>query len=454
MANNETRTQIVTGGVATGKFPTLEGADKMAEVERAWAKLKSKDCPSPEMTDWLKWPNEYLGSSEYNRLNEVANHIREVYDAVVFIGIGGSYLTGKMLLTTLLGEYYNEFVYGPQIYFAGQDMDSDRVSDLCSMLKLKKNWALIYISKSGGTFEPAAVFNIMYDRLVETYGDTATANKHVYSITDASKGILKRAADENGWTSFVIPDGIGGRFSGFTPVGLMPAVIADIDIEELLSGAITALHDCYNNPEALAFTYANWRHSNVRFDTAHHFDSKARWYHGRMVEVMAANYASISEVSEWWKQIFGESEGKNGCGIFPTSLVFPRDLHSVGQFLRDGTNDYIFETQLICTSTSTICNCTLNSIGFDDGLSKFYGKTLSQATEAAMHGAAVSHTHGGIPCGIIRFEKNEFSIGSLMMYWMISAAISALMFNANPFDQPGVEEHKRVMKETLLRSTD
>lgn len=449
MTNNEMRRSI-----ATGEFPTLEGRpNKMVDVAKAWEKLKSKECPSPEMTDWLEWPAKYLGSPEYERLNDIAECLSNCvcinYDAIVFVGIGGSYLSGKMLVTTMCGEYHNNYS-SPEVYFAGHDMDPDSICDLCGMLTANNKWAIVYISKSGGTFEPAAVFNILYSKLVSTYGDTTTANKHVYAITDSTKGILKKAADENGWTSFVIPDGIGGRFSGFTPVGLLPAAIAGLNTDNLLMGAAKAISDCNKDPNALAFQYANWRHSNVEFDTAHHFDPKSRWYHGRVVEYMATNYASISELTEWWKQIFGESEGKSGMGIFPTSGVFPRDLHSIGQFLRDGTNDIIFETQLICSSTYT--DCTINSIGFDDGLAPFYGKTLSQATEAAMHGAYVSHTNGGIPCGIIRFEKNEYSIGNLMMHWMISAAISAMMFKVNPFDQPGVEEHKRVMKKTLLNS--
>lgn len=446
ITNNATRKANVTCEFPAHQKHMVKNNSKA--IQEAWEALKNRRCLGAEMTDWLNWPEQYLHSEEYQVLKEIVQTMAYNYDAIVFVGIGGSYLTGKMILSTLKGEYYNAFE-SPEIHFSGYDMDTDSMSDLIKILE-GREWAIVYTSKSGGTFEPAAAFNILYDALIDSCeNDIKKANTHIFAITDANKGILKEMADENGWTTFVIPDGIGGRYSGLTPVGLLPAAIADIDIEELLLGAAKAMEDCNNDLNALAFQYAEWRHRHSNFDTSPHlldlYDSE-RWYHGCMIEFMATNSSNLSWLTEWLKQLFGESEGKNGLGIFPASGVFPRDLHSLGQFLQDGLKGKIFETQFICEFENDF---ELGDNMLADGLDKFYGKTLSQAAEAAMHGAYVAHSEGGNPCGVIRFGKDAYSIGYLMQSMFVSAAISALLFKVNPFDQPGVEAHKRVMKETL-----
>lgn len=435
MANNENMRKV------TCEFPPHaehNGKDNWEAVYAAWESLKGKNCAAAKMTDWLHWPETYLNSAEYNKLQETICDISRNFEAVVFVGIGGSYLTGKMFTDMQGGELYNSLYGNPNCYFLGYDMDASNLEDVLIELYDLDNWAIVYISKSGGTFEPAAAFNILYSKLLEKFdGVKERANECVYAITDAKKGILKEMADKNGWTTFVIPDGIGGRFSGLTPVGLMPfgLVYGTREMEELLLGAQQATVDCYSNAKAFAFQYAEWR---LR--------------HNRPVEFLATNSARLTYLAEWMKQLFGETEGKEGKGIFPTSGVFPRDLHSLGQFLQEGLRGLIFETQIISPFTeSDEGNYVLEEIpGLKDGLDKFYGRTLAEAGEAAMHGAYVAHTKGGNPCGIIRFDAHDSrALGYFMQNMFISAAICAIAIGVNPFDQPGVEFHKNVMKETL-----
>lgn len=432
MANNEnTRNANVTC-----EFPPHaehNGTDKWEAVKTAWESLKNGSCAGAEMTEWLHWPENYPFSDEYAHLLDTISYINKRFDAVVFVGIGGSYLTGKMFTDIMGGELYNP-VYGyPKCYFAGYDMDS---SNLANVLGELENWAVVYISKSGGTFEPASTFNILYSELLVKFdGNKKEANECVFAITDAKKGILKNMANENGWMSFAIPDGIGGRFSALTPVGLLPygLIVGNGFIQDLLLGAKEAVDDCYSDPKAFAFQYAEWR---LR--------------HGRSIEFLATNSARLTYLAEWMKQLFGETEGKDGKGIFPTSGVFPRDLHSLGQFFQDGLKGVIFETQIISDVTD-VTDYKIEKIdGLNDGLDKFYGKWLSEANEAAMHGAYVAHTKGGNPCGIIRFDThNHYDLGYFIQSMFISASICAIAFGVNPFDQPGVELHKKVMKETL-----
>lgn len=435
MANNENMRKANV----TCEFPPHaehNGKDNWEAVNTAWEALKNKTCAGAEMTDWLHWSENYLNSPEYNELKETIYDINNTFDAVVFVGIGGSYLTGKMFTDISGGELYNS-TYGPECYFVGFDMDDDNLENVVNRLQETGNWAIVYTSKSGSTFEPASAFNILYSELLEECcGDKEKANARVYAITDANKGILKEMADENGWKSFVIPDGIGGRFSGLTPVGLLPyGIINGADsIEELLLGAQEAVKDCYSNPKAFAFQYAEWR---LR--------------HNRPVEYLAVNSALLTNLVEWLKQLFGETEGKDGKGIFTAGGVFPRELHSQGQFLQEGLRDLIFETQIISPFGRTAKDYVLKPIdGLKDGLDKFYGKTLTEAGEAAMHGAYVAHTEGGNPCGIIRFNAHDpRALGYFMQSMFIAAAICAIVFGVNPFNQPGVELHKKVMKETL-----
>lgn len=382
-----------------------------------------------EMTEWLEWPEKYLESYEYGALKIAAQEIRNRDDAVVVIGIGGSYLGAKAVIEAEKGQYHNEITRNPRIYFAGSDLSPDELNDIRRCLELTI-FSIIYISKSGGTIEPALSFRYFYNMLKEEYGEDE-ANERVIAIT-GQKGILHDLAEKNEWQTFDVPEGIGGRYSVFSPVGLLPIAIAGVDTDELLKGAIEAM-----KPEGVqqAVNYAVFR-------------GQMDIYAGCKVEFLAVNSKRLQYFGEWYKQLFAESEGKNGKGIFPTSGIFPTDLHSVGQYLQDGTRNLIFETQIIREFKNNICIPEGDS---DDGLNKYLGKTINDAADAAMTGAAIAHENGCMPVGKIYVDSSTKALGYLLQFMMTACPISGYMININPFDQPGVEQHKAAMKEILSK---
>lgn len=397
------------------------------KLEEAYNKLYAKTGEGAEMTGWLTWPAEYLHSAEYGRLKETAKKIRIENDAVVIIGIGGSYLTPKAVIDSEYGEAYNEVNYGPRIYYAGCDLSPDRLNSIIASLE-GKDWSIIYISKSGGTMEPALAFRTLFDELESKYG--VEANKRVYAITDAEKGILKTMANNHGWDSFVIPDNIGGRYSGLTACGLLPIAVAGIDTDALLIGASEAIIDCEDDP----YSSFALRYAKDRFDN---------YLNGYKVELFSINSPDLSFFAEWLKQLFGESEGKDEKGIFPASVVFPRDLHSLGQFLQDGTKGLIFETFIIREFQSYI---EIPDSNLEDNLDDYAGKKFAQAASAAMDGAYKAHKAGGNPCSIIRVGNTLKDLGYLMQSMFIACAIYCYMLDVNPFNQPAVELHKKNMR--------
>ena len=403
-------------------------------MKDAYDTLYMRAGKGKEMTDWLDWPAKYLESEEYKRLKDTAKKIRSTSDAVIVVGIGGSYLTPQMIIHSEYGQFYNEVAEKkglPRIYFLGCDLSPDKLNQTLEMVA-DCNWSVIYISKSGGTIEPALAYRVLWNRLSEKYGE-ADANNRVYAITDAQKGILKSMADKYGWESFVIPDGIGGRYSGLTAVGLLPVAVAGIDTNEILKGAITAMDESedYNS---FAAQYALWRFCN-------YFKGQ------RKVELYAVNSPYLAFCSEWLKQLFGESEGKEGKGVFPDSVTFPTDLHSLGQYLQEGERNLIFETFIIREFKDDI---DIPSSTLDDQLDVYVGKKFSQAASAAMQGAYKAHSAGGNPCGIITIGNTLADIGYFMQSMFVACAVSAYMIKVNPFDQPGVEFHKKEMKKALL----
>ncbi len=408
-------------------FPCSRTQTTVAEV--AYNKLYAGTGEGSEMRGWMNWPKEYFVSGEYKKLKETAKNIRENNDSVIVIGIGGSYLTPQMVIHSEYGPYYNEIAQSkglPKIYFAGCDLSPDNLNQIIEMVS-DGDWSIIYISKSGGTMEPALAFRILWKSLQEKYGDEA--DKRVYAVTDAEKGILKSMANEHEWESFVIPDNIGGRYSGFTACGLLPIAVAGIDTDKLLEGAIDAVNDCEGNPDCFAAKYAEWRYYN--------------YSQCRLVETFAMNSPYLSYLGEWLKQLFGESEGKNDKGLFPTSVVFPTDLHSLGQYLQEGVRDLIFETFIERDFKDDI---TIPESGLNDNLDTRAGKKFSQAAAAAMDGAYKAHTEGGNPCSIIRVGNTLEDMGYVMQSMFIACAISSYMLEVNPFNQPGVEAHKMAMK--------
>lgn len=414
-----------------GEFP-MQTTQFHEDVVKAYNTLYEGTGEGAEMRGWLSWPKEYRYSEEYGRLKETAKEIIGKSDAVVVVGIGGSYLTTRAVITAEYGDTYNETANAkglPRIYFAGNDLSPDRLKQTLSMVA-HGDWSIIYISKSGGTIEPALAFRTLYQALCDQYGDKA--DSRIYAVTDSSKGILKGLANEHCWESFVIPDNIGGRFSGLTACGLLPIAVAGIDTDALLNGAIAAQDDCNSNPDSFARQYAEWRYANSELN-------------GMVaVEFFAVNDPYMSFFAEWLKQLFGESEGKDGKGLFPASGVFPTDLHSLGQYLQEGLKDLIFETFIIREFKAA--NMQIPKSNLHDNLQEREGKTFSQAAEAAMDGAFQAHTAGENPCGTIYIGKSLEAIGYFMQAMFVACGTSAYAIGVNPFNQPGVERHKAVMK--------
>lgn len=422
-----------------GNFPmenTLLHANQFYHtLVEAYDTLYARIGAGSEMTDWLDWPGKYKDSEEYKRVKKTAEKIRITSDAVIVVGIGGSYLTPQMIINSEYGQFYNEVAQKkglPRIYFLGCDLSPEKLKQTLEMVS-DCNWSVIYISKSGGTIEPALAYRVLWNELSKKYGE-AEANNRVYAITDAKKGILKSMADKYGWESFVIPDGIGGRYSGLTAVGLLPVAVAGIDTDALLHGALDARNDCKDNYYSFAAQYALWRFSN-------YFKGQ------RKVELYAVNSPYLSFCSEWLKQLFGESEGKEGKGVFPNSVTFPTDLHSLGQYLQEGERNLIFETFIIRDFKDDI---DIPSSTLDDQLDVYVGKKFSQAASAAMQGAYNAHSAGGNPCATITIGNTLADIGYFMQSMFVACAVSAYMIKVNPFDQPGVEFHKKEMKKALL----
>lgn len=405
-------------------------SDSSIISDHAKQKLFNRTGVGAEMTDWLDWPSNYIRSEEYANLKKVARRIRGNSTVVIVIGIGGSYLGTRAVIESQYGSYYNEFntQNSTKIYFAGNELSPDNLKDIEDLIS-GENYSIIYISKSGGTIEPAMTFRFFYDRLVEDYNQE-DADKRVYAITGKS-GILRKLAKKHKWQTFDVPEGIGGRYSVLTPVGLLPIAIAGIDTDALLEGAIQAM-----KPEGIekANEYALYR--------------MKQYYSGRKVEYLAVNCQRLQYFGEWFKQLFAESEGKDGRGVFPTSGIFPTDLHSVGQYLQSGTKGLIFETQIIRKSENYILIPFGDS---EDGLDKYLSKSFEDAQRAAMEGAAIAHTNGGMPVGKIFVGKTIKDFGYLLQFMMIACGISAYMLGVNPFNQPGVEQHKTAMKEILSK---
>lgn len=415
-----------------GEFPIpSEKYDEYhSKMVEAYKKLYAGTGAGSEMRDWLFWPDKYFDSDEYARVKNTAAAIQSNNDAVIFVGIGGSYLTPQAVIQSQYGDYYNEIAREkglPKVYFAGCDLSPDNLNQIIERVS-EGDWSIVYISKSGGTTEPALAFHVLWEKLYEKYGEEA--NSRVFTVTDGKKGTLKEMTDEHGWETFIIPDGIGGRYSAFTAVGLLPLAIAGINTDELLQGAIDAQVDCYEDPDSFAGQYAEYRYYNYH-------------YNGMYIEFFAANSTYLLYFTEWIKQLFGESEGKDGNGLFTASGEFPRDLHSLGQYLQDGLRDLICETFIIREFETDI---EIPASNLKDNLENRVGKKFSQAAAAAMDGAYKAHTEGGNPCAIIRLNKGLKAMGYLMYSLCVVSPVVGYMMGVNPFDQPGVEAHKAAMK--------
>ncbi len=395
--------------------------------------LVNKTGAGNDFCGWIDLPVDY-DKEEFARIKKAAAKIQGDSDALLVIGIGGSYLGARAAIEFLSHSFHNVLGKGqrkaPEIYFVGNSISSKYISDLKDVLE-GKDFSINIISKSGTTTEPAIAFRVFKEMLIEKYGKDE-ANKRIYATTDKAKGALKSLANEEGYESFVVPDDVGGRFSVLTAVGLLPIAVAGLDIDKLMEGAASgrrkALEDPYEKNDALL--YAAVRNILHR--------------KGRMVEIVANYEPSMHYVSEWWKQLMGESEGKDQRGIFPAAVDLTTDLHSMGQFIQDGSR-VMFET--VMDIEASPAEIVLKEEAVDtDGMNYLAGKTVDFVNKSAMNGTVLAHTDGSVPNLMVHIPaQSEFCLGELFYFFEFACGVSGYILGVNPFNQPGVESYKKNM---------
>ncbi|MCQ2455129.1 MAG: glucose-6-phosphate isomerase [Clostridia bacterium] len=401
-----------------------------SQVMAAHELIEKRTGLGNDFLGWVDLPLNY-DKAEFERIKVAADKIRKDTDVLVVIGIGGSYLGARAAIEFLNGQYYNALREDvPEIYFAGNSISGSSLSDLLKICEGKRVSVNI-ISKSGTTTEPAVAFRVFRKLLEERYGE-AEAAKRIYCTTDKRRGTLKQLADEKGYECFVIPDDVGGRFSVLTAVGLLPIAAAGADIDKLMKGAQEARKD-YSVADLSkndCYKYAALRNAFYR--------------KGKSIELLVSYEPRFTMMAEWFKQLFGESEGKDNKGLFPASVTFSTDLHSMGQFVQDGSR-IMFETVVnIKDNGSDVVIETESSNG--DGLNFLAGKPMSFVNEKAFEGTVLAHTDGGVPNLVIEVEKaDEENLGRLIYFFEKACAVSGYMLGVNPFDQPGVESYKKNM---------
>ena len=395
--------------------------------------LVGKTGAGNDFLGWIDLPVDY-DKEEFARIKKAAEKIQNDSDVLLVVGIGGSYLGARAAIEFLSHSFYNVLPKGkrktPEIYFVGNSISSKYIQDLKDVLE-GKDFSVNIISKSGTTTEPAIAFRVFKKMLIEKYGKEE-ANKRIYATTDRAKGALKNLANEEGYESFVVPDDVGGRFSVLTAVGLLPIAVSGADIDKLMEGAANGRRKALKLPyeENAALLYAAVRNILLR--------------KGKQVEI-AANYEpSLHYVSEWWKQLYGESEGKDQRGIFPAAVDLTTDLHSMGQFIQDGAR-IMFETVLNVESSPA--EVLLEEEDVDtDGMNYLAGKSVDFVNKSAMNGTILAHTDGNVPNLMVNIpEQNEFCLGELFYFFEFACGISGYLLGVNPFNQPGVESYKRNM---------
>lgn len=418
---------------ATGFIQEHE-VEYMSElVAQAKDKLVKKSGAGNDFLGWIDLPVDY-DKEEFARIQKAAEKIREDSEVLLVIGIGGSYLGARAAIEFLGHSFANivskETRKSPEIYFVGNSISSTYIHDLMDVVG-DRDFSINMISKSGTTTEPAIAFRVFKEILEKKYGKEEAA-KRIYATTDKARGALKNLATEEGYESFVVPDDVGGRFSVLTAVGLLPIAVSGIDITELMEGAQAGRKAALENDFAQndALQYAAVRNILLR--------------KGKTVEILANYEPSLHYVSEWWKQLYGESEGKDQKGIFPASVDLTTDLHSMGQFIQDG-NRILFETVLnVEESRSEI---VMNEEPVDlDGLNYLAGKTVDFINKSAMNGTILAHTDGNVPNLMVKIPKqNAYYLGQLFYFFEFACGISGYLLGVNPFNQPGVESYKKNM---------
>ena len=383
-----------------------------------------------EFTGWVHLPESY-DRAEFARIEQAAQKIRSDSQALVVIGIGGSYLGARGVIECLCSPNYNlKKKDTPNIYFIGNGLSSDQLSETMELLD-GVDFSVNVISKSGTTTEPAVAFRFFRRLLEERYGKEGAAAR-IHATTDRHKGALKSLADANGYETFVVPDDIGGRYSVLTAVGLLPIAVAGINIGELMAGAQSMMEVC--RADDIAVNPA-WQYAAARYEL---------YQDGKKIELLASFEPSFRFMAEWWKQLYGESEGKEGKGLFPASVEFTADLHSMGQYIQQGER-HLFET-VVRFGPSAHENPVPYDDGNGDGLNFLAGKTMDFLREQAMDGTLIAHVEGGVPNITVQVgRRNAFTLGELIYFFEYACGLSGYLLDVNPFDQPGVEAYKKNM---------
>ena len=395
--------------------------------------LVSRNGAGNDFLGWIDLPVNY-DKEEFSRIKKAAEKIQGDSEVLLVIGIGGSYLGARAAIEFLRHSFYNivdkSVRKTPEIYFVGNSISSTYIRHLMDVIG-DRDFSINMISKSGTTTEPAIAFRVFKEMLEKKYGKKEAASR-IYATTDRAKGALKKVADEEGYETFVVPDDVGGRFSVLTAVGLLPIAVSGADIDKLMEGAASGREMALNAPfeENDAVKYAALRNIMLR--------------KGKGVEILANYEPAVHYVSEWWKQLYGESEGKDQRGIFPASVDLTTDLHSMGQFIQDGAR-IMFETVInVETSREEII---LNEEPVDlDGLNYLAGKSVDFVNKSAMNGTILAHTDGQVPNFMVNVpEVNEYYLGQLFYFFEFACGVRRYMLGVNPINQPGVESYKKNM---------
>jgi len=402
-------------------------------VEDAKDLLVSKEGAGNDFLGWIDLPIDY-DKEEFDRILKAAEKIKSDSEVLLVIGIGGSYLGARAAIEFLRHSFYNtvskEIRKTPEIYFVGNSISSTYIKHLMDVIG-DRDFSINMISKSGTTTEPAIAFRVFKEMLEKKYGK-AEASKRIYATTDKARGSLKNLATEEGYESFVVPDDVGGRFSVLTAVGLLPIAVSGADITKLMEGAQDARERALTSPfeENDALKYAAIRNILLR--------------KGKQIEIMANYEPSVHFISEWWKQLYGESEGKDQKGIFPASVDLTTDLHSMGQFIQDGSRN-LFETVINIENSREEIVIGKEPVDLD-GLNYLAGQTVDFVNKSAMNGTILAHTDGQVPNTVINIpEVNEYYLGQLFYFFEFACGVSGYVLGVNPFNQPGVESYKKNM---------
>ena len=398
------------------------------QVAAAHQSLESKTGPGNDFLGWMYLPRDY-DKEEFTRIQAAAEKIRSDSDVLVVAGIGGSYLGARAVVEAVKGVYHNELEPGLKVYFCGNSISPTALNDIIALCKGKR-FSINVISKSGTTTETSLAFRVLR-KLLEDQVGAEEANKRIYATTDRAKGTLKQLADSQGWPTFVVPDDVGGRYSVLSAVGLLPIAAAGIDIAELMKGAADAMERfSVLSPDNDAYKYAAARNILSR--------------KGKQIEILECYEPNFALMNEWYKQLFGESEGKDNKGLFPASCIFSADLHSMGQFIQEGTRN-MFET--IVNVKNPAKDLFIEELeGNFDGLNFLAGQNMSVVNRKAMEGTILAHTDGGVPQMLIDVDDlSAYNVGYLIYFFWRACACSGYLLGVNPFNQPGVESYKKNM---------